>query len=53
VDRRAFIAAILGLLSAPLPAESQPTRKVWQIGLVVQKGAATAYRATSASQEPI
>jgi hypothetical protein len=52
VDRRAFIAAILGL-SAPLAAESQPTRKVWQIGLVVQKGAATAYRATSASQEPI
>jgi hypothetical protein len=49
VDRRALIAAIPGLLSELLAAESQPTRKVCQIGLVVQKATATAYRATSTS----
>jgi hypothetical protein len=34
VDRRAFIASTLGLLSAPLAAQGQPATKVPRIGVL-------------------
>jgi putative ABC transport system substrate-binding protein len=34
VDRRAFMAGLLGLLIAPLAAEAQPAAKVFRIGLL-------------------